>query len=110
MRDGNITGTIDVLDVRFGSIWTNIPHTLIRKAGIRYGDRVQVSIRNDTRFVYRNVMTFAHSFSEVYVGETLAYINSLDYLAVAINQGSFARAYNIGTGNGWHISICKSNL
>lgn len=110
MKDGTITGTIDVLDVRFGSIWTNIPHTLIREAGIRYGDRVQVSIRNDTRFVYRNVMTFAHSFSEVYVGETLAYINSLDYLAVAINQGSFARAYNIGTGNGWHISISKSNL
>ena len=110
LKDGVITGTIDVLDVRFGSIWTNIPHEMIRSAGMRYGDRIQVSIRNDTRFLYRNVMTFARSFSEVYVGETLAYINSLDYLAVAINQGSFARAYNIGTGNGWNISICKSNL
>ncbi|MBQ6426406.1 MAG: S-adenosyl-l-methionine hydroxide adenosyltransferase family protein [Clostridia bacterium] len=110
LKEGVITGTIDVLDVRFGSIWTNIPHDLIRSAGIQYGDRVQVSIRNDTRSLYRNVMTFARSFSEVYVGETLAYINSLDYVAVAINQGSFARAYNIGTGNSWQISICKSNL
>ena len=43
--------------------------------------------------------------SDVFVGEALAYINSLDCLAVAINQGSFARAYNIGTGNSWHIRI-----
>jgi S-adenosylmethionine hydrolase len=26
-------------------------------------------------------------------------------VAVAINQGSFARAYNIGTGNAWRIRI-----
>jgi len=26
-------------------------------------------------------------------------------VAVAINQGSFARAYNIGTGNSWRITI-----
>ena len=109
-KDGIIAGTIDVLDVRFGSVWTNIPHSLVREAGIRYGDRVEISIRTDTRSFYHNVMTFARSFSEVFVGEALAYINSLDYLAVAINQGSFARAYNIGTGNGWHISIRRSNL
>ena len=37
----------------------------------------------------------------------LIYINSLDCLAVAINQGSFAKAYNIGTGNSWHITVRK---
>jgi S-adenosylmethionine hydrolase len=26
-------------------------------------------------------------------------------MAVAINQGSFAKAYNIGTGNSWKITI-----
>ena len=108
LQDGVIDGTIDVLDIRFGSIWTNIPHDLLRSAGISYGDRIQVTIRNDIRSLYRNVMTFARSFSEVYVGEPLAYINSLEYLAVAINQGSFAKAYNIGTGNSWHISVRKS--
>ena len=53
-------------------------------------------------------MTFARSFAEVFVGEPLAYINSLAYVAVAIDQGSFARAYNIGTGNSWHITIGPS--
>ncbi len=100
-----VCGTIDVLDVRFGSLWTNIPRTLFLETGIQYGDRVSITIENDTRCVYRNIILYAKSFAEVYVGEALAYVNSLDCVAVAINQGSFARAYNIGTGNSWRIRI-----
>ncbi len=104
--DGNaVCGTIDVLDVRFGSLWTNIPRTLFLETGIKDGDRVSITIENDTRCVYRNIILFAKSFAEVYVGEALSYVNSLDCVAVAINQGSFARAYNIGTGNSWRIRI-----
>lgn len=106
VREGNaVCGTIDVLDVRFGSLWTNIPRTLFLETGIHYGDRVSITIENDTRCVYRNIILYAKSFADVYVGEALAYVNSLDCVAVAINQGSFARAYNIGTGNSWRIRI-----
>jgi hypothetical protein len=52
-------------------------------------------------------MVYAHSFADVYVGEPLLYMNSLNCMAVAINQGSFAKAYSIGTGNSWHISITR---
>ena len=100
-----VCGTIDVLDVRFGSLWTNIPRTLFLQTGIACGDRVSITIENDTRCVYRNMILFAKSFADVHVGEALAYVNSLDCVAVAINQGSFARAYNIGTGNAWRIRI-----
>ena len=104
--EGNtVRGTIDVLDVRFGSLWTNIPRTLVLQTGVQYGDRVSITIENDTRCVYRNIILYARSFADVYVGEALAYVNSLDCVAVAINQGSFARAYNIGTGNSWRITI-----
>ena len=104
--EGNAAcGTIDVLDVRFGSLWTNIPRALFLETGVRYGDRVSITIENDTRCVYRNIIQFARSFADVYVGEALAYVNSLDCMAVAINQGSFARAYNVGTGNSWRIRI-----
>ena len=104
--EGNaVCGTIDVLDVRFGSLWTNIPRTLFLRTGVTYGDRVCITIENDTRTVYRNIIQFARSFADVFVGEALAYVNSLDCVAVAINQGSFARAYNIGTGNSWRIRI-----
>ena len=100
-----VCGTIDVLDVRFGSLWTNIPRTLFLQTGVHYGDRVSITIENDTRCVYRNIILFAKSFADVYMGEALAYVNSLDCMAVAINQGSFARSYNIGTGNSWRIRI-----
>ena len=104
--DGNAAcGTIDVLDVRFGSLWTNIPRTLFLETGINYGDRVSITIENDTRCVYRNIILYTKSFADVYIGEALAYVNSLDCVAIAINQGSFARAYNIGTGNSWRIRI-----
>ena len=105
LEDGAVCGTIDVLDVRFGSLWTNIPRALFLQTGIHYGDRVSITIENDTRCVYRNIILFAKSFADVYMGEALAYVNSLDCMAVAINQGSFARAYNIGTGNSWRIRI-----
>ena len=95
----SVYGTIDVLDVRFGSLWTNIPRSLFLQTGAKFGDRLSITIQNDTRTVYRNIILFARSFADVYVGEALAYTNSLDCMAIAINQGSFARAYNIGTGN-----------
>lgn len=109
VREGDVvSGTIDALDVRFGSLWSNIPHDLFQALGIAYGARVEVSIRNDTREVYRNTMTLGRSFAEVNVGEPLVYINSLLNVAVAINQGSFARAYNIGTGLSWKISVRRA--
>jgi len=108
-RSGDaLEGTIDVLDVRFGSLWSNIPHTLFAGLGVDYGKRVEVSLRNDTREVYRNTMVYAKSFADVALGEPLLYINSILNVAVAINQGSFARAYNIGTGLSWKIAIRKA--
>lgn len=108
-REGDvITGTIDVLDVRFGSLWTNISRELFGQLHIPYGSRVEATISNGKQTLYKNIIVFARSFADVNVGEPLLYVNSLDCLAVAINQGSFARAYNIGTGIQWHISLRKA--
>lgn len=106
--DGVVSGTIDVLDVRFGSLWTNIPRTLFLQLGVQHGSRVEVTISNDTRTLYKNIITYAKSFADVNVGEPLLYVNSLDCVAVAINQGSFARAYNIGTGISWQLTLRKA--
>ena len=105
MEGNAVCGTIDVLDVRFGSLWTNIPRSMIRKTGVQRGDRVCITIENDTRCVYRNIIQFARSFADVNVGEALVYFNSLDCVAVAINQGYLDRASNVGTGNSWRIRI-----
>ncbi len=103
-----VCGTIDVLDVRFGSLWTNISRETFQKLGVEYGSRVEIIIENETRILYKNILVFAESFAKVSVGEALVYINSLDNIAVAINQGSFARAYSIGTGTNWRITIRRA--
>ncbi len=104
-----ITGDIDVLDVRFGSLWTNISRDLFLQLGVKHGDRIEILIENGTRLYYRNSLIYARAFTDAFIGEPLVYVNSLDRMAVAINQGDFARAYNIGTGAPWRITMQKSS-
>lgn len=99
---------IDVLDIRFGSLWTNIPRKLFKQLRVSFGERVEICIEHEHRIVYKNLLVYAKSFADVSTGETLLYTNSLDQMAVAINQGSFAKAYNIGTGIHWKISIRRA--
>lgn len=103
-----VYGAIDVLDIRFGSLWTNIPRTMFKELNVEFGGRVEVCIEHDHRIVYKNILTYAKSFADVYVGESLLYTNSLDHMAIAINQGSFAKAYNVGSGTSWKISIRRA--
>lgn len=103
-----LRGTIDVLDIRFGSLWTNIPRTMFKELHVNFGDRVEICIEHDHRIIFKNILVYAKSFADVSVGETLLYTNSLDRMAVAINQGSFAKAYNVGTGTSWKIYIRRA--
>ncbi|MDI3410471.1 S-adenosyl-l-methionine hydroxide adenosyltransferase family protein [Bacillus sonorensis] len=108
IEDEWITGTIDILDVRFGNLWTNISRQLFSKLDIRYGDALNVIITHGTNQVYCQTIVFGRSFADIPVGEPLVYVNSLDNLGVAINQGSFAEVYDIGTGIHWRISLRKA--
>lgn len=107
--DGTIIkGSIDVLDVRFGSLWTNIPSHFLKDLNINRGDNLQVTIYHENKKVYQNIMKFTRSFADVNIGEPLVYVNSLVNLGIAINQDSFSDLYNIGTGNDWLIEIRKA--
>lgn len=104
-ENGIVTGTVETLDVRFGSLWTNIPAELFAKLGAKRRDLIDISIYNGDRKVHRSFVTFALTFADVEIGESLTYVNSMNHMAVAINQGSFADAYHIGTRNGWKITM-----
>lgn len=108
VENGEITGTIDVLDTRYGSLWTNIPYDLFFENNIKYGDNVRVLICHNKRIVYGYTLKVCHNFTEVNVGDGLLYINSLLNVGVAINQGSFANEYKIGTGEDWTIKLRKA--
>ena len=101
-------GSIDVLDVRFGSLWTSIPSTFMKELDVNHGNHLQVTIFHQDKKVYQNIMKFAKSFADVNIGEPLVYVNSLVNLGVAVNQDSFSDLYNIGTGDDWKIEIRKA--
>ncbi len=100
-----IEGNIDILDIRFGNLWTNIGREIFIEAGIQYGDSLEVTIENNRRHIYKNIIKFGRSFADSHLGEPILFVNSLDKIGVAINQGSFAKAYHIETGANWKISI-----
>lgn len=108
VEQGVIAGTIDILDIRFGNLWTSVPKNVFFDTGIGYGDTLEVTILDDTRQVYKNVMSFGRSFADTKVGEPLLYINSLERIGVALNQGSFADAYHVKTGTNWKIQLRKA--
>lgn len=106
-ENDEVAGTVDVLDVRFGSLWTSIDRTSFQKLGINFGEKVEISIYNHTSLVYQNRILYGKSFAYVMVGEALVYVNSLYRMGIAINQGSFAKAYNIGVGPQWRVVMKK---
>ena len=106
-EDDSITGEITTLDVRFGSLWTNISIELFEKLGADPGNQVDVSIYRDKTRLYHSFVTYVKTFADVEIGEPLLYINSMDHIGLAINQGNFARAYNIGTRDPWRIVLKK---
>ncbi len=105
--ENRIVGCVDILDVRFGSCWTNISREMFSKLGVEFGEMVEVSITNGHIRVYQNHVCYGPTFAQVNVGEVLLYTNSMYHMALAINQGNFARAYNIGTGPQWKVELKK---
>ena len=106
-NDNTIRGTIDILDVRFGNLWTNIPKEDFENLGIKYGDTVELTINHDSRKVYSSTVKYVKSFSEVNTGATLLYVNSLHKIGVAINQGSFSKAHQVDSGYQWKVEFKK---
>jgi S-adenosylmethionine hydrolase len=102
-----ITGFIDILDVRYGNIWTNISRDLFQKLLPEYGGSLEITILNGAEEIYHSTILFGRSFADAPIGSPILYVNSIDHLAIAINQDSFAKQYEIGTGANWKVIIKK---
>lgn len=108
LDNGIIKGNIPVLDIQFGNIWTNIPDSLIYKAGWNYGHDLTVEIINKDSTVYKGQIPLVKTFGDVRQDSSLAYFNSLLNFSLAVNQGSFSNKYNIYSGPQWTIRISSS--
>lgn len=104
-----VSGAIDILDVRFGSLWTSISREEFQNLTPEFGERFEVTIHHNDLLIYQNQVTYGKSFADVALGQPIIYINSVYRVGLAINQGSFAKAYNVGVGSSWTIAIKKIN-
>jgi S-adenosylmethionine hydrolase len=102
-----IKGTIPVLDVQYGNVWTNIPQDLFDRLGVSFGGMVAVKIMHNGQVVYTGSMPYEATFGAVPVGQPLAYVNSLLQLSFAFNQGNFAAVNKVGSGGDWTVEVGK---
>jgi S-adenosylmethionine hydrolase len=105
-KEGNVLkGTISILDVQYGNIWTNIGGPLFNQLNIKYGDPLHVEIFHGNDKVYSGDMPYCQTFGAVDKGKPLAYLNSLLQLSFALNQGDFAKTYSVASGNDWRVEV-----
>ena len=106
IEDG-IMGYVDILDVRYGSLWTSITYDDFKECGFNIGDNILVEIFYQDKKVFSQRINYGKSFADVEVNEPLIYMNSVYDMALAINKGDFSKAYNIGVGKKWTITMRK---
>jgi hypothetical protein len=112
LQGNSIKGTIAILDVQYGNIWTNIPADLFNRLNIKAGEKMNVAIYQSNPGghrvkKYQARLPYMETFGGVAKGKPLAYLNSLLQLSFALNMGNFSDAYKIYSGSDWTVEISK---
>lgn len=106
--DGNkIQGTIAILDIQYGNIWTNIPAELFNKLNAKTGDKLHVVIYQNTIKKFEGDMPYCETFGAVAKDKPLLYLNSLLQVSFALNMGNFSAAHKVYSGNEWKVEVSK---
>jgi hypothetical protein len=109
VKEGNkLKGTISILDIQYGNIWTNIGSALFNQLGLSYGNSLHVEIFHNQDKIYSGDMPYSQTFGEVEKGKPLAYLNSLLQLSFALNQGDFAKTYSVASGSDWRVEVHRT--
>ena len=85
-----ITGQVIALDGPFGNLITNISGAEFLKLGYSHGAAVRIQLGGKNMEV-----PFVATFGDVRAGAPLAFIDSRGRFSLAVNQGNFARTYNV---------------
>jgi S-adenosylmethionine hydrolase len=108
VKEGHtLKGTIAILDVQYGNIWTNIGGALFNQLGLNYGETLHLEILHGKDKIYSGDMPYCQTFGAVEKGKPLAYLNSLLQLSFALNQGDFAKKYRVESGSDWRVEVRK---
>jgi S-adenosylmethionine hydrolase len=90
LDDTGLHGQVIGTDGPFGNLVLNVPSETFAKLGYKLGDTIPVQLGGKT---YE--LPFVKTFSDVPVGQLLAYIDSRGRLSLGINQRNFAETYGV---------------
>jgi len=90
LDDRGLTGEVIALDGPFGNLITNIRSEDFLKLGYHHGDTVKATLAG-----HEIQMPFVKTFSDVPLKQPLLFIDSRGRASFALNQASFAAAYDI---------------
>jgi len=108
LENNKIKGTISILDVQYGNIWTNIPAELFNQLQVKIGEKLHVAIYEGKVKKFEADMPYTETFGAVAKGKPLAYLNSLLQLSFALNMANFSTVHKVYSGNNWTLEITKS--
>lgn len=107
INDNIMSGTIPILDIQYGNVWTNIPQSLFEEFGLVKGESYDVKIFNGEELIYSGLVPYVNSFGDVPLSQPLLYSNSLLNLSIALNFDDFAGNFGVGSGPEWSFILTK---
>lgn len=104
---GKVKGTIPILDIQYGNVWTDIDKKLFNQLNIKIGENIKVQVFNGEKKVYEGTVKYVNTFGEVPEGSDVGYFNSLLNFSLGINMANFSEKYKVFSGNTWSIILSK---
>jgi S-adenosylmethionine hydrolase len=107
IENKKIKGTIAILDVQYGNIWTNIGDDIFNQLNVQLGDKLHVVICQNKIKKYEGTMPYCNTFGSVAKGKPLLYLNSLLQVSFALNMDNFSAVHKVYSGSEWTVEVGK---
>jgi len=105
LENAKITGFVEGANLNFGITTTNIPLTMIDELGIKFKDKVRLTVSKDGKVYYDQETIYQKSFGYVELGQEVCYPCEGNKVGFACNQDNFIEKYNISLGTSWIVTI-----
>jgi S-adenosylmethionine hydrolase len=105
IENKKIKGTIAILDVQYGNIWTNIGDDIFNQLNVQPGDKLHVVIYQNKIKKYEGTMPYCNTFGAVAKGKPLLYLNSLLQVSFASNMDNFSAVHKVYSGSEWTVEV-----
>jgi S-adenosylmethionine hydrolase len=115
LENKKIKGTIAILDVQYGNIWTNIGDDIFNQLNVKLGDKLHVVIYQNNpdknrEKKYEGTMPYCNTFGSVAKGKPLLYLNSLLQVSFALNMDNFSAVHKVYSGSEWTVEVKKEQI